>query len=684
MNIHTFRTLALATAVALNCYSLCATAVDERYDVDPIREFVEDPTTERTILAPQYGGTIRYGADGFPRTTDVWFERGSDNIVNGVNESLAIGDWAIHRDKFAFKSSVTPPSVMTGQLAEGWEHVDPTTVVFKIRQRVFWHDKPPVNGRQLTANDIAYNWNRYLGLQQFAEQGPSRSLAGAMSSIYESVTATDDFTVEFRLAEPRLDPLFDILRFNRPIYAREVIQEYGDAQDWRNNVGTGPFDLVEWNEDEVIVWRRVEGYWGFDEKFLGNRLPYVDEVRATLMDDPALRIAAIRAGVLDHLGSAGNSQIRDLNESTGLLVTNPELLSFQRINPCTTCIGFNLTAEPFSNIDVRRAMQMALDLEAMNNELFDGQGDWEPDGLVGKGSLPGYFTPFRDWPEEIAQYYRYDAERAELILDAAGYPRGVDGLRFRTRYNVSADGPLDFFERQVAYWSEIGVLVELRLHDSVNYASLIQSTSYEGMLGLASAYSTGDPFGLLRALKQGAIWNSAGVNDAELNAMLDAAARSTEFEEHRRLVREAVLYIAASHWNLWSLRLPEVSVFQPWIIGHSGEVQIGPGNDGLPMFARLWIDEEQRTDNPRRRTIRVYSNPDGAEFRVQGYYTHRSITTDHHMVLPIGIYSYDVQKNTYKTITGHELDLSIMPRGIVRCTLKEEGELADATPCNPS
>ena len=562
------------------------------------REMVEDPTTGGMLLAPRYGGSISYAAIGSPPSSDVWFTHHSYNAINGVNENLAVGNWAIDRDVFAFDTDVVPVSAMTGQLAESWTMPDDVTVVFTIRDNVFWRDKPPVNGRQLTAHDIVYNWNRYLGFEQFAEQGPSPSLGVSIAGIYESVTATDDRTVVFKLAQPRLDPLYDIFfQLSRSIYAPEVIEQYGDVQDWRNNVGTGPFDLVEWVEESVMVWNRIDDYWGFDEKFPDNRLPYIDEVRAIFMKEPAARIAAIRTRQVDHLGSPGNTQINSVDDANALRKSNPELQFFRRVFRCETCIGFNIANEPFDDINVRRAMQMAFDLEGMNNDFFDGQADWEPEGLIGRGSKAGYFTPMSEWPEEIAQYYRYDSERAEQLLDEAGYPRGDDGIRFRTHYDVWEGRPLPFFDLQVAYWRDIGVEVELRSHDGATLVPLIQSGSYEGMSGRESGFFTGDPLGTLRNLSYtDATWNAPGIDDPKLNAMLDAAAATTDMEEHRRLVKEVDLYITANHWYMWSHRLPQIFVFQPWIVGHSGELALGTMERGPVMMARLWIDQELKDE----------------------------------------------------------------------------------------
>ena len=112
--------------------------------------------------------------------------------------------------------------------------------------------------------------------------------------------------------------------------------------------------------------------------------------------------------------------------------------------------------EPFSDIRVRRAMQMALDLETMNNDYFKGRAEWKPEGAIGLYSGV-YHTPFEQWPAELQGYYSYDPEGAERLLDEAGYPRGDDGVRLTVPFDVWEGRDLGFFELQAAYWRDIGV-----------------------------------------------------------------------------------------------------------------------------------------------------------------------------------------------------------------------------------
>ena len=166
------------------------------------KKYVTDPTTGNPVTAPEYGGTFTYAWNWEAPHPDTFSFWGAGQVAGGVVETLAIGNWAIDRDEWVWGSELIPLSAMTGSLAESWETPDDTTIVFNIRQGIHWHDKPPMNGRELTADDIEYNYHRYLGLGSgFTEASPNTALL-AMAIPIESVTATDKWTVVFKLKEP--------------------------------------------------------------------------------------------------------------------------------------------------------------------------------------------------------------------------------------------------------------------------------------------------------------------------------------------------------------------------------------------------------------------------------------------------------------------------------------------------
>ncbi len=214
------------------------------------KEMVTDPTTGKVVVAPQYGGTLTYSTKALGSWGSDPYFAWLDPQLTGVVEKLGIGNWGIDRDEWDF-SGPTPVSYMTGRLAESWEVLDDTTYVFHIRKGVRWHDKPPMNGRELTAYDVEYNFHRMLGLGSgFTEPAPPMFGVGFVAIPFESVEATDKWTVVCKLKEPYLPALWSIL-IDQSVYIMppEVIKEHGDVRDWRNVVGTGPFMLTELVEE---------------------------------------------------------------------------------------------------------------------------------------------------------------------------------------------------------------------------------------------------------------------------------------------------------------------------------------------------------------------------------------------------------------------------------------------------
>src|SRR5215510_14917977 len=128
-----------------------------------------------------------------------------------------------------------PPGTFTVEpdLAERWEEPDDTTVVFYLKKGVRWHNKPPVNGRELTAEDVKFTYDRFL-----TEKGNPLKF---MLDPVDKIEVVDRYTVRFRLKEPFVW-LVNILAnpTGTWIVAREVVEKYGDLKRPESAIGTGP------------------------------------------------------------------------------------------------------------------------------------------------------------------------------------------------------------------------------------------------------------------------------------------------------------------------------------------------------------------------------------------------------------------------------------------------------------
>ena len=557
-------------------------------------KYVTDPSTGKVVSAPEYGGTLRTVMNKLSHTHgDSWVSHGAGLISGPTTDKLGQADWATDRSKLAF-TTYFPKHVVTGHLAESWENPDPLTYIYKLHDNVFFHDKPPVNGRQLTADDMAANYERLFGIGRFAGQKPAAHTWGTKAIPFESVTATDKLTFEIKLSQPYADTyrqLFD------DCHIRAFAPETFDTLDDPNKlIGTGPFTMVEADLGSSITYDRNPNYWKDDEKYPGNRLPYVDRIVVLTMGDEATRLAALRSGQVDISSEAGVARIASIQSVVDLQKSNPGMQAWPVAFRNETSLSMKILNEgPFSDVRVRHALQMALDNEIVRDNYFSGFGEWKPMGPIGPAWI-GYHNAFDTWPQELQKLWSYDPEGAERLLDEAGYPRGPDGVRFRTSMWVNAQrANIGYHELQVGYWKEIGVEVELNMLDSATLAGKLNSGNWDGMV--ANWWSGADYGNLTSSLgtyRSGASFANGAYNNLGFDPKWKEL-EATSGDEYRRLAKELDLWVIEQHPYIWGVRVGSFNVAQPWIVGFNGEMQIGNcGWEGT--YNRLWIDSELKDE----------------------------------------------------------------------------------------
>jgi peptide/nickel transport system substrate-binding protein len=183
------------------------------------------------------------------------------------------------------------PSVAPGafpieaDLAESWQQVNDTTYVFKLKKGVRFHAKPPLNGRELTADDVRYTFDRILTEKGSAAVSMYRSIA--------KVEAPDRYTVKFTLKEPFawfLDMIANPM--TGAIIARECVEKFGDLKKPEAVIGTGPWMLDGYKPNQSLTLVRNPNY------FVAG-LPHIDRIDIVIDEDNASRTAAFLAGKFD-------------------------------------------------------------------------------------------------------------------------------------------------------------------------------------------------------------------------------------------------------------------------------------------------------------------------------------------------------------------------------------------------
>ena len=603
MNYAIFRTfLAVLFGFVLTATGLLASPAGEEEPAAAMeKEMVMDPATGKMVTAPEYGGTLTYPYVRAGDNQDPFFAGLEASwLIDGVNEKLAYGDWALDREEFDFTTNYPPLSAFTGNLAASWETPDPQTYIFHIRQGVHYALDPDseasrlVNGRELTAKDVEHTYHRYLGLGSgFTEPSELAVSYGFANEPWESIEATEQHTVVIKTTRPSPSALRTIIVGPMHwVLPPDVVERYGDYKDWKNVVGTGPFVLTDYVEGVSKTFTKNPDYWGYDEKYPENSLPYIDQLRALFMAEDATRVSALRTGVVDMIHSAGPVSISTLDAAQSLNRTNPEIVTSSIFGRSTASIAMNVGKPPFDDVRVRHALQMALDLETINDTYFGGYAKWEPIGLV---AVKPYYTPFQEWPAELKGYYSYDPDGAEKLLDEAGYPRGADGQRFKSTLQHRDVIDLGYIEIALQYMADIGADITVNIIDTGTLVANRTSFDFEMITGdMAFAVNPATIIGFF-VPDQHTNALVGGLRTPELTAAYDAFQAATTAEGQQKANREFEMALMKEHVQIWGPLAPRFQASQAWVKGFGGESNLGDLNHHA-IFARLWIDQDLKQE----------------------------------------------------------------------------------------
>lgn len=521
---------------------------------------------------PKYGGTITTRLSSDPTYFDPYFRSASGGYV----ETLAMRNWALDRAIWDFKASFCPIEYFAPLLAESWEQTDSMTATFKIRQGVHWWNKSPVNGRELTADDVAYSFNRILGLGSgFTER--STFVRDAQYNTIVSITATDKYTVVFKFNTASLDNLYNLLSdfYVNSVVPHEVVEKYGDVNNWENFVGTGPWMLEDFTSGTSLTYARNQNYWGYDERYPKNRLPYADEVKTLVIPDVATAMSALRTGKIDIMEAIPWQQAQSLS------TTNPELIQVTVPVQQSNSLDFRNDKEPFTDIRVRKALNMAIDRNTIAKSYYGGIIEGTPFGLVG---LKGYYTPFDQWPSDVKEGYTFNPSGAKELLAAAGYPQG-----FKTNVVASSTYDVDLLQAIKSYFLDVGVDMEINVMDNTSYSAFINARKHDQINATVSTAMLWEPSRCLTRRYSTHSSNSCFNNDAAYDQLVDRFSASFDEAERKRLVIEANDYALAKYWAVHLLPQVNYVIYQPRFKGYSGEDMTF---SKAYYYARFWIDQD--------------------------------------------------------------------------------------------
>jgi peptide/nickel transport system substrate-binding protein len=414
-----------------------------------------------------------------------------------------------------------------GDLAESWTQPSETTYVFKLRRGVRWHPKPPVNGRELTAEDVKYTVERFLTLKGNANAYMLRSV--------DKVEALDRYTVKFTLKEPFawfLDMLANPMAV--AIIARECVEKFGDLKPAEAVIGTGPWMLEGYRPNVGYTFVRHPAY------FVAG-LPNIDRIEVTVDEDNASRTASFLAGKYDlgweNPGIISRSdwlQIKDTLKSK-----RPGLRTLEFPGNVGNHLSMRADQKPFSDLRVRQAMSMALDRKALIDALYEG---------VGIANPPGVPAALREWSLPVtelgegAKNFGYDPKEARRLLAAAGYPNGFSGSVCWATYGSTI--VVDHAQLVVKYLKDIGIDAKLDTKEYGAYISTCFYGKFDSMaFGPQTPFLDGDNY-LFGYYYPGEMKNQSHVNDPVVADMIVRQRRTLDPAKRREIIHDIQRHLA--------------------------------------------------------------------------------------------------------------------------------------------
>ena len=443
---------------------------------------------------------------------------------------------------------------LDASLAESFELVDDTTIVFTLRKGVKFHD-----GTGFDAEAVKYNLDRAVDTDI-----PGGGLYAAAFSVIESKEVLDSHTIGFNLTGPNAALLTNLQERGGMIASPTHVEATALEELRVSPVGTGPYQLSSWVSEQSTVLTPFQDGWQRRED--GGPYALLDEFHYVVIPDEVVRAASLEAGDIDTM-VAPDSQV-------GLLLENEDLTSVVRKGALHFSWGVNHVLYPADNVDFRRALMHAWDKEGMNEVFFGGRADLG-DSILTSGS----------WAHVSQENYptEFNLEKARELLVQSGIPEDDRVIEIGTGW--APDTPK--VEALAANWEQLGVRVIRATVDEVN-ARLYKNRGNAGDLHwFGGGGDRGDPDTFLKLnLTEQATYNPGAAPVPEVEGLVQDAAATYDTEERLRIYAE----IQEIHAERLYTNLP--GLYSPRYQFSRSDV----GGTDFDLNRTEWFKELHRTD----------------------------------------------------------------------------------------
>src|SRR5258706_1045994 len=453
-------------------------------------------------------------------------------------------------------------------LAVSWKALSDTHWRFSLRKGVKFHDGSP-----FTADDVVFSFGR---IKQ--PQGTNQVYVTGI----KEVKKIDDYTVDFLLEGPTPILLRNIVDFRIMSKAwaeknnSQNVQDYAKRQEIyasRNANGTGPYLIKSWEPDKRIVFAANKDWW---DKLEGN----VTDVVYTPIKSDQTRVSALLSGEVDLVTDLPTQDVERLRKA-------PDLKVLDGIAVRTIFIGLDQHDDelkyssvkgknPFKDVRVRKALNMAVDREAIRRVTMGGLS--VPAGIMVAPGVHGY-------SKQIDLVTKYDVAGAKKLLAEAGYPEG---------FEFTLDCPNNRYvndekvcQALAAMWAKAGLRVRLNTMPFASYLPKIlnfDSSAYMLWWGVATFDGPHTLQSLVRTKTTGAdgSFNLGRISDPNLDNTIDAikiatdpAARDALLKEGLERTRDQAYYVPLHHQ------------MRPWAMKKNVTIPYSPDDRPGSRFAKV-------------------------------------------------------------------------------------------------
>ncbi|MEC3892030.1 TIGR04028 family ABC transporter substrate-binding protein [Nocardiopsis alba] len=460
-------------------------------------------------------------------------------------------------------------------IATDWEvDEDATEYTFTLRDDVTFSDGSPLDAEVVAANFDLYG----LG-----DQDRALIVSEAINN-YESSEVLDENTVRFHFDAPSPGFLQATSTINSGLLSAETLelaQEGFSPGNATEVIGSGPFVVSDEELGTGLTLTAREDYAWAPESWENQGRPYLDEVRINVTPEDSVRVGALTSGQA-HVARYVQAQDEERVEAAGIEILAPQT------NGVNNSLSLRFGNEILSDLKVRRALVAGIDRQEVVDTIYTDH--YPPATSTLSSTAQGY--------ADQSEYLEYDPERAEELLEEAGWTVGSDGIREKDGerlslvVNEAAPQPRSFetltlVGRQLA---GIGVDLQILAADAGTYTEAIndpdQVQLYHSMVGRAdhdvikSQYHSRNRNTLLNRDPKG-----DSVEDERLEELLEAVASTADPEERDEASAEAQRYLSEQAYVIPLFEEPQVYGVAPSVHG------IGFESVARPSFQGVWLSE---------------------------------------------------------------------------------------------